>query len=247
MRKGLLILLIVGLIGGCKKGDVGPSGPQGNPGAGLQTYTTSFLDGSFPFSSFTGTFVNTVDASNPTTASASTATLNFASTISSASRVLFYWPIKDYLPSNATVVAAQLQLILQTTSITQNKNIGAYQMLLSGFGANWSSTVTWNAPAPPGNPSWGPGPVTFTKGDDFSSSAMSTVTVKSTDTAGTKYAWSLSPSMVQTWINSNTNNAGVVLASSNEGTGETTGSVSFYPQTASGIYRPELVVQYTIP
>ena len=128
MKKGFPIFLALFLMIGCKgtQGPAGPSGNTGSPGTGVQTYSMNFMEGSLPFSSYTGTLMQTADAANPTTSS-STGFINFAPATSSASRILMRWPIKGFIPINATIVAASIQLVTSTTSPVVSKVVGVHK------------------------------------------------------------------------------------------------------------------------
>lgn len=249
MKNGFILLTALFLMTGCKgsQGPVGPAGNTGSPGTGVQTYSMSFMEGSLPYSSYTGTLMQTVDAANPTTSSA-VGTLNFSPTTSSASRFLMRWPIKGFIPINATIVAASIQLVTSSTSPGISKVVGVHQMAVDPSFI-WTTAVTWNCV-------YGlvihwdnlnGGPITFTNGNDYTATPMSTVTIGPTLASGTRLGWSLSTSLVQTWINPALSNNGVVFTSEAEGTGESAGSITFGNPASAISYQPVLVVQYTIP
>jgi len=248
MKKRLLLLPALLLLIGCKgpQGPAGPSGNAGSPGTGVQTYSMSFMEGSLPFSSYTGTLMETADAANPTTSSA-TGFINFSPANSSATRFLMRWPIKGFIPINATVVAASVQLVTSSTSPGTAKVVGVHQMFVDPS-TLWTTAVTWDQLYPGVN--WSglnAGPATFTAGNDYTATPMSTITIGPTQASGTRLGWPLSTSLVQTWINPALSNNGVVFTSEAEGTGESAGSITFGNPASAVAFQPVLVVQYTIP
>ena len=249
MKKGHLLLLVLLLMVGCKgpQGPAGPAGNTGNPGTGVQTYSVSFKEALLPDSSYSGTLMQTVDAANPITSSA-TGAINFATLTSSASRFLMRWPIKGFIPVNATIVAASVQLVTSSTSPGTSKLVGVHQMFVDPS-VLWTTAVTWNRISVIAT-DWNLlnlGPVTFTAGNDYTATPMSTVTIGPTLASGTRLGWSLSTSLVQTWINPALSNNGIVFTSEAEGTGESAGSITFGNPASAIAYQPVLVVQYTIP
>jgi hypothetical protein len=61
------------------------------------------------------------------------------------------------------------------------------------------------------------------------------------------YAWNLSTSMVQKWLNSPALNNGVVVTSVNEWAETATGDIVFGNNVAGVSHRPTLIVDYYIP
>jgi len=256
MKKYNLIawLSLTLILVGCD-GKQGPAGPQGSTGpTGPSSFETSFQDGVYPTSSYSGTTNTWVDAANPTTAHSGATSLRVAMGSASASygRVLIKFDLSS-LPQNTSVLKAALILKTQTTtSLTAGVtySIGVNDMnvpLMVSGGCTWNLGASWNSYN--GSGTWSncnAAGVGFVRGYHFVSSPMDTVTFTSAVNGTSKtYAWNLPPSVVQNWITGV--NDGVVLTS-NSDSGEQTGNIDFYPNTdATASNHPLLLISYSIP
>jgi hypothetical protein len=254
MRKPgfFLLLSVTTCLAGCT-GSTGPSGPSGPAGSGVQTYNVTFQEGVSPNSSFTGTTMNSLEAGAPTTSYPNNGIVGLANPPSGNARMVLSFPISNFIPQNATVVAAALQLYyINSSSSFYNPGtqaIGVHDMGITAMAScAWTTGATWNSYD--GSNPWGncagPGPFTF--GVNFNATPMSTVMLNAVTSPNALYAWTLSPSVVQKWITGPSD--GVALACENENSapsGEYADFIFGAPNNGSPFVRPQLVIQYTIP
>ncbi len=255
MKKyNLMVLLgLTLMLAGCD-GKQGPAGPSGSTGTtGPSSFETSFQDGQFPTATYSGTTNTWLDASNPTTAHSSAASLrvSMGPATSNYGRVLIKFNLSS-LPQNTMVLKAALLLVTQTTtSLTAGVtySIGVNDMdvpLMVSGGCTWNLGANWNFYN--GSGTWSncnAAGVGFVRGYHFISAPMDTVTFTSAVNGTSKtYAWNLTPSVVQNWITGI--NDGVVVTS-NSDSGEQTGNIDFYPNTdATVTNHPQLIISYSI-
>jgi len=251
MRRIMLALLV--LAAGCKgkDGAVGPTGPSGSPGDAIPTLQVVLRSGALPDAGYTAV-LNNVDRANADTSYSEGATIRLANTVADhPKRILARFPLQGYVPQNAVITQAALQLAsVATTSINAAVTIGVFDLGQDVMDTCiWSTLATWNRYN--GTIIWGAcgTPLTvFSRGVHYPTDPMDAVVIPSTAT-GTNmlFAWNLSVPMVQKWLNSPTLNNGVVITSTNEWAETATGDVVFGNNAAALNLRPTLVVNYYIP
>ncbi len=237
MRKLWVVLAASIALAGCKGKD-GGAGPTGPTGSGVQTFTATFREGA---NGYAGTLVSLIEPSAPNATDQDDFSI-ITSSSTNWTRVLLQFPIQYWIPQNVTVKAASVALFVNGLSGT--RTIGAHAVHCA-----WTGNATWNKLD--GVNAWGncsgSGSNAFAVGSNFTATPMSTVTLSPSGINGGTVAWTLSPSVVQAWLNTSGGNDGLVFMSEAEGA-ETSGFVFINsPNDATVNYRPELTIQYTIP
>ena len=257
MKRCLIVLLGALLFIGCKgkQGVDGPTGPQGNPGVGLPTYSKFFKNGVWPSTSYAGNDFNRVDAANPYVNYQNDGSLKTSNSVTDISKILARFKIDGAMPINASITGAILELeILNTSNIGAVVSVGAYNMSIPAmvdtgsciWVANYCNWVYYG-----GGYYWitcGGGLGDISAGNNYDATPMDVVTLPSSISGTyTRIGWNIPASIVQKWLNSPAKNNGVVLCALNEGT-QTTGNVDFAaPNNANLDYRPNLIVTYNVP
>lgn len=258
MKKLLLpILLTAVLIYGCQKGDPGPTGPQGQAGPNGPSFDMTFENGVYPDSGYSGIDTHWVDGSSQSTAPGTgEIRVGTGATTSNVQLGLFRSDLSYKFPSNATITGAYLQLTTKSTSTLSAGTtyvFGVHQNLnvCSPGNCLWNDTATWLLIYTSG-PGWASGGFSgpITPGVDYNSSPLSAVTVTSTQINGNQVAlaWNLPVSAIQPWTNPA--NSGVLYGlciSPEPETGSGSGYISFWDNTGTTQYKPQIVVSYTVP
>jgi hypothetical protein len=238
------------LMGGCEKS--GPTGPQGPAGSGTPFFQVEFEEGVYPDSGYAGADTHWLDGSNSNTAPG-TGEIEVATgaTTSNVALGLARFNLSYGVPSNATVVAASLQLTTETgTSLSTGTYVfGVHQVVPPPAGQiPWNDSSTWNVLASPYG--WDGGSSSpITAGVDYSASPMDAVTVTATQVNGAQVllSWNITPSLAQVWVNPANNNYGVLVSPEPETSGSLSGFISFWDETGTDAQMPKILVSYTIP
>ena len=127
------------------------------------------------------------------------------------------------IPVNSVIVSADLQL---------------YQYMA------WGSLDSFTIGAHRINSSWQLDAVTWNTNTTFNSSPVNTIEVF--PTAGTWLSWDIG-NLLQKWVNKSTNNYGVLLKKTNEGSGGTDISCWTSRYTDNPNLRPKLEISYYVP
>jgi len=252
--KRLLPLAFALFLVGCKgpQGPAGPIGNQGNPGTGLQTFTITFRNGVSPTTSYSGTSMNRVESGTANTSYAFDGTLLVKSSTADISRVLIRFDLLNWIPSNATITGAALELVTDTsTSLGSTTTVGVHNMsipvMVDTGSCIWNPSATWNAYGPT---FWSAcsGPGAFTPVYNYDATPIDTVSCTTAlNGTNTRLAWNITPAIVQKWVATPAKNNGLVLTSENEGA-NTAGSIVFVAQNNPAWPNlPNLVVTYYVP
>ncbi|GEM_PF-1044821 len=259
MKKSVILTLMVALcIYGCEKGSTGPSGPTGPAGPTVPTYQMTFENGVYPDSGYSGIDTHWVNGSNQSTAPGTgEIQVGTGATTANVQLGLFRANLSYKFPSNATVTGAYLQLTTETTSTLASGTtyvFGVHSIINICAPGNcpWDDSANWLQVYPDfGAVGWtggSSGPIT--PGVDYNSTPLSTVTVTPSQVNGNQVplAWNLPVSVVQPWTNPA--NSGVIYGlciSSEPETGNGSGYISFWDNTGTAEYKPQVIVSYTIP
>ncbi len=242
-----------------KRDPLVPLDPRALQGRPFPTYQMTFENGVYPDSGYSGIDTHWVNGSNQSTAPGTgEIQVGTGATTANVQLGLFRANLSYKFPSNATVTGAYLQLTTETAStlaagttyifgvhsklsifvplgivfgMIQLHWLLIYQILDRGWGNVGSS-----------------GPIT--PGVDYNSTPLSTVTVTPSQVNGNQVplAWNLPVSVVQPWTNPA--NSGVIYGlciSSEPETGNGSGYISFWDNTGTAEYKPQVIVSYTIP
>ena len=253
-----IFMIVMIALAGCKPDDgaVGPVGPKGDTGDAVPAQQALFRAGVSPEGSYSVT-LDDVDRANPDTAYPDVGTMPLANAAGDhPRRLLLRFPVVGYIPSNASITGAVLQLTtVSTTSIDAGVTIGVYDlsqpvMTDGGTQCIWTIGATWNRFD--GSVLWGNcgNPVTvFSKGVHYPENPMDSVVVPSA-ASGTDmlWAWNLDISAVQKWLDTPAKNNGVLVSSANEWSDTAVGTLVFgHNAHSTERFRPTLLVTYTIP
>lgn len=227
------ILLSLGVvICGCT-GQTGPSGPSGSSGSPAPyTFQTTFQNGVFPTSSYSGEIDTWVDASQQSTVLSGDAfrRIKTGSTSTNYGRVLLKFDVTS-IPVNATIVSAEVQLkTITTTNIgSSSVTVGAHDLpttLYTG-GCIWGLTATWLQYGSSSGWNTCDGDTSGNQLGYFNNVPLSTVVLtNSLNSSSSLFEWSIPSSTVKTWINGKNN--GLVFRSEGE-FNEGVSSIDFYP------------------
>lgn len=249
MKKQILVSVLgTGIfIYGCT-GQKGPAGPAGITGAPSPlTFQTSFQNGVYPNSSYSGELDTWLNGGSGSAMNASPyLEVNTGSGSGAYGRILTKFDV-SFLPTNITVISAQLWLKLESATNVGSSpvTIGLHNLAVSTFSAcHWLSNATWVSD---GSGGWNLCTGDGSSGQEgyINPTTMSTV-VLSSAVNGTSsfYKWNIDPSVVQSWLTSVVNNNGLILKSEGE-FGEGTSSVGFYPYNdATAANHAVLIVTY---
>lgn len=245
---GLVLVGVLTFFIGCT-GQQGPAGPTGSTGSPGSTYfQANFQNGVYPNASYSGeldTWLNAASAGTPTNASPFLE-VNTGAAYSNYGRILVKFDVSS-LPANATVVAAEVWLKLNSATAIGSSpvTIGVHNLASSTFSTcHWLSSSTWLGD---GGSGWNSctGDSSAQQSGLYNPTTLSSVVfTNSVNGTNAFYRWTLGASIVQSWLTSASNNNGLILKSEGE-FGESTSSVDFYPYndgTASN--RPQLIVTY---
>jgi hypothetical protein len=231
---------------GCT-GKQGPSGPTGSSGAPApNTFQTSFQNGVYPNASYSGELDTWLSGTggSPTTANPYLE-VNSGSAIVNYARTILRFDISS-LPTNVTVLSAEIWLKLESATTVGSSpiTIGLHNFASDTFsGCQWTINAGWTQDGLTG---WSACTGDTSPGQEgyINPTTISTV-VFSSAVNGTSnfYKWSLSPSVVQSWLTNSNNNNGLILKSEGE-FGETASTVGFYPYNGTTGDTPLLIVEY---
>lgn len=250
--KRYLVLASILILTGCEKGPAGPTGPQGNPGAGLPAYSVELENGLYPDNGYNGCDPHWLDGSNPNNAPG-TGQIQVATGAASTNLALglVRFNLSYGVPVNANITSASLQLTTQTsTSLSSGTYVfGVHQVIPPPAGqVPWNDASTWNVVVAPYG--WNGGASSpITVGMDYAGTPMDAVTVTSAQVNSSQVllAWNINPSLAQVWVNPNNNNYGLLISTEPEISGTNSGFISFWDNTGNSQQRPRLLVTYTIP
>ncbi len=255
MKKRALFLGLALVLSGCKgpEGKMGPTGPQGDPGTGMTVYTKTLRNGCEPSSVYAGNMMNRLSSANPTTNYQNDGNLRLNNTSTDVSKIILRFTLDGWIPANATVTGAVLELVTATTTnVVSTCAAGLHDMSIAGmvdgvtkcvwlFNATWNdySTAVWSNCG-------GPGPITA--GFNYNAAPMDTVSISSTvNGTNTRVAWNITPAVVQKWLEEPTKNNGFVITSETEGSDPAGNLVFSAPNDVNADSRPNLLVTYYIP
>jgi len=255
MKKYRLIMVLGLLLAGCKgpTGTTGPTGLKGDPGTGIQTFTKEFRAGAEPSTAYAGTTMNRVSSANVSTYYQNDGTLRVNNTTTDISKVLIRFNLNGWIPSNATISSAVLELVTgTTTSIATATTVGLHDMSIASMVDGspqciWTTTCTWDNYSTVLWASCG-GPGSITSGYNYNSTPSDTVSIP-TSVNGTniRLAWNVAPATVQKWLDTPAKNNGFAITSENEGA-DSAGNIIFTaPNDSNPDIRPNLIVTYYIP
>ena len=253
MNKGFLSTIVfLALLVGCEKGPAGPTGLQGQPGAGIPAYSVGFENGLYPDTGFSGCDPHWLDGSSPNSAPI-TGQIKVATgtTTSNVALGLIRFNLSYAVPVNATITSASLQLTteLSTSLSTGTYVFGIHQVIPPPAGqVPWNDTSTWNVIVPPWG--WNGGTSSaITAGVDYTATPMDSVTINSTQVNGNQVllAWNITPSLAQVWVNPGNNNYGLLISPEPETSSTQSGFIAFWDNTGTNQQRPRMLVTYTVP
>lgn len=258
MKRILLVAVI--LLAGCKPKDgaVGPTGPTGAPGDAIPSYQVVFKQGEYPISTFSGFTFNNIDQANISTAYTNDGTILLSqSGQNQARRIILRCAISNWIPQNATVTSAVLKLSSTVATVITGASVtlGVFDLSIPAMvdtgSCIWTTVATWQRHD--GTWTWDTCGGTTTggvmvRGQQFAQNPMDTVVIPTTaNTQNLMWAWNLTPSVVQKWLNEPTKNNGIVLTSIIEGNETASGMIIIGNPGSSSQVKPELVVNYYIP
>jgi len=253
----VLLLLVVGCKG--KEGATGPTGPRGNSGDAIPSHQVFFQPGQLPAPAWSGVTLMNVDIQNPTTAYSDNGTIRLAPSaypVGNPRRILMRFNILDYVPQNAQVTSAVLQLTSLSTSSFSGAavTLGLFDLsnstLVDTGSCIWNQFTTWVAFD--GATYWtvcgGSGTTGFDRGTQYPQDPMDTLVIP-VSASGSQYlwAWNITPSIVQKWLNYPAKNNGLLVSSVNEWMETASGSIVFGVVGSAASTRPTLIVDYYIP
>jgi hypothetical protein len=246
MKRLLVALVCMASFLGCT-GKQGPAGPAGTNGATPpNNLESSFQNGVNPNSGYNGELDTWVSGESGASEDATPyLEVNTGASITNYARTLLNFNVSS-LPTNATVISAQVWLKLEsaTTVGSSPVTIGLHNFAADTFsGCHWLEGATWFTT---GGTGWNncTGDASVSQLGYINPTTMSMVVFTSAvNGTSNVYKWDVSPSVVQSWLTSATNNIGLILKSEGE-FGETTSSVGFYPYNAATGDSPLLIVSY---
>jgi hypothetical protein len=246
MMRTLSFALLFGfslILIGCN-GKNGATGPAGS--SATNAIQASFQNGVYPTSSYSGELDTWLNGGNGSPMNASPyLEINTGANVSNYGRILVYFNITS-LPANATIVAADLLL---TTESSINVGSSAITIGLHNLasdtdsGCHWTEAATWITN---GLSSWSActGDSSGQQEGYINPTSMSTVVLTSANNGLSQiFKWSITPSVIQSWLASTVNNNGLILKSEGE-FGETASAVGFYPYNGTTGNGAQLIVQY---
>lgn len=256
MKKEFLAIVAITLLAGCTHNpiSVNPSStPTATPTATSNSTTYSMTlncsTNSMNGCPSTCTWIN---ANNPTTIEPNTDSMRITTgaNLNSISLGLISINVANYLPVNASITSAYLQM---QTGVYTALNSGTYVFgvhdmnTTANEGFVWTrATASWDQPI--AGVGWNGGTSSAIQaGVNFNSTPMSAVTITASQVNGnpTIVAWNLTPSTVQYWLSHPSNN-GLVIAPEPL-TSASNGYLDLDDENNSTYEQATLVVNYTIP
>lgn len=236
------LLIFYLIITGCN-GKNGTTGPAGS--SAVNAVQISFQNGVYPTSSYSGELDTWLNAGAGSMDASPYLEINTGAVVADYGRILVYFDISA-IPVNATIVAADLLLTTETATNVGSSaiTIGLHNLASdTDLGCHWTEQATWSTTP---LSAWGQctGDNTAQQEGYINPTTMSTVVLTSANNGLSQiFKWSITPSVVQSWLASTVNNNGLILKSEGE-FGETPSSVGFYPYNGTTGNGAQLIVQY---
>jgi len=244
MKKYLLLIAAIMtcfLMLSCK-GETGPAGASGIPGTdGKALYVKMFQAGVYPDSSYVGMQDSTINSNSAdynygTCDGIYSARLN--SSNATARLLIQFSVLDDFIPANSTITKAQLVFYCVNVITYTASDIQAYtltQNWTEGTACGDTGVVSWNTYS--GSSLW------TTPGGDYDATPVSDAVMVNTYPA--YHILTLNSETVANWIKSPGSNHGILIKLTDET--KDAAILVFSKEKLNSLYRPKLVVYYTIP
>ena len=170
-------------------------------------------------------------------------------------RALIGFDLSSLTGQGLTVNSTTLKLASMAGASPDNVNVSFYPVAAANAGwvqgtngsvvfpAN-AGESTWNHKIHP-NTNWAGSPGLSTPGTDYINTPAATGVYNPTTTDGTIISFALTPSVVQSWIDTPANNAGLLLLTDNDSTNGYYRFAQYYSSEATANLRPVLELEVT--